>query len=304
MNFPAPQQPRGNAGSANTGYILRLSDGRQLAYAQYGRPDGQPVMYCHGFPSSRLEAALFDAVARACGARLIAADRPGYGLSDFKHDRRIVDWSDDVRELSNYLGIERFALLGISGGAPYAVACASRMPDRITRLGIVCGLYSLADPDATAGMAMVARRIISFMQIVPAMARAGYARVLGPFLRIFPRTVLALLNVDAPEADRKVLAEVGLREMYVAAFREAFRQSGRGAAWDLYLYTRSWEVDPAAVRTATCLWHGEGDRTVPVAHGRRYARIIPDCHAKFLPDEGHFSLPVRHASAIIRTLAS
>lgn len=290
--------------SPNTGHILRLSDGRQLAYAQYGQPNGLPVMYCHGFPSSRLEAALFDAVARACGAWLIAADRPGYGLSDFKHDRRIAGWSDDVRELGDHLGIDRFALLGISGGAPYAVACASRMPDRITRLGIVCGLYSLAEPDATAGMAMVARWIVSFMRIVPAMARAGYARMLGPFLRIFPRTVLALLNADATEADRKVLAVARLREMYIAAFREAFRQGGRGAAWDLYLYTRSLEVEPEAVSPATWVWHGEEDRTVPISHGRRYARMIPDCRAIFLPDEGHFSLPAGHARAIIQTLVS
>jgi pimeloyl-ACP methyl ester carboxylesterase len=81
-----------------------------------------------------------------------------------------------------------------------------------------------------------------------------------------------------------------------------FRQGGRGPAWELYLFTRRWDIDASRVPTETLLWHGEADRTVPPAMGRRYAALIPRCRARFLPEEGHFSLPVHHAAEILGEL--
>src|SRR5688572_28104051 len=119
---------------------LTLSDGRKVGIAEFGAPAGRPVVYCHGFPASRLEARLAHEAAKEVGARLIALDRPGYGLSDFQPGRRIGDWPRDVVEAADALGVQRFAMLGVSGGAPYALACAALLPERITALGVVCGL--------------------------------------------------------------------------------------------------------------------------------------------------------------------
>ena len=101
-----------------------LPDGRSLGYAAYGDPQGKPLFFFHGFPSSRLEAQFTEGVAGRLGARIIAIDRPGFGRSDFKKERRIRDWPDDVLALADALGIDRFAVLGVSGGGPYAAACA------------------------------------------------------------------------------------------------------------------------------------------------------------------------------------
>ena len=119
---------------------LTLPDGRQLAWAEFGTAAGSPVLYCHGFPGSRLEAAFADGTAKHAGVRLIAADRPGVGLSDRLPGRSVLGWVDDIRALGDHLDIERFHVVGVSGGAPYALACAFALPDRIPSVAIVSGV--------------------------------------------------------------------------------------------------------------------------------------------------------------------
>jgi pimeloyl-ACP methyl ester carboxylesterase len=131
---------------------FRLLDGRALGYAEYGVPDGAPVLYFHGFPGSRLEAALTEGPATALGARVIALDRPGYGLSDPQLGREIGHWPEDVGQLADHLGLERFAVLGTSGGGPYAMACAARLAERLTHVGLICSLSPLDRPGALTGM--------------------------------------------------------------------------------------------------------------------------------------------------------
>ena len=87
---------------------LRLRDGRRLSYAVYGAPDGRPVFYLHGWPSSRLEGRLHAATAMQKGVCLIAIDRPGFGLSDFQPRRTLLNWPQDVLAVATALGIARF----------------------------------------------------------------------------------------------------------------------------------------------------------------------------------------------------
>ncbi len=118
---------------------LVLQDGHSLAYCEYGAPGGRPVFYFHGHPGSRRDFPAFDPgdIARELGVRIIATDRPGHGLSDFQPGRRMLDWPDDVCELADALQLDTFAVLGISGGGPYAAACAYKIPQRLTATAIV-----------------------------------------------------------------------------------------------------------------------------------------------------------------------
>ncbi len=113
--------------------ILILPDGRRLGYAEYGDPEGWPLMFFHGTPGSRVMARFAAPKAREMGVRLIAPERPGFGLSDFKPQRQLLDWAEDVRELAEVLNLERFAVAGVSGGGPYVAACAWKMPARLSR---------------------------------------------------------------------------------------------------------------------------------------------------------------------------
>src|SRR4051812_50040309 len=119
---------------------IRLTDGRTLAYAEHGDTDGWPVLGCHGSPSSRLERHVEDGGAyRRWGVRFIVPDRPGFGRSDPHPGRRIMNWPADVRQLLDHLGIGRFAVLSLSGGAAYALACAHVFEDRVRAVGVLGG---------------------------------------------------------------------------------------------------------------------------------------------------------------------
>ena len=83
--------------------VIDLADGRRLAYAEYGDADGKPIFLFHGLPGSRLSWGLLPGEPIPAGLRVIAPDRPGYGRSDSKPGRSLLDWSDDVAQLADAL---------------------------------------------------------------------------------------------------------------------------------------------------------------------------------------------------------
>jgi pimeloyl-ACP methyl ester carboxylesterase len=278
-----------------------LRDGRRLGYAEFGAPKGRPVLYCHGFPASRLEGHLGHAAAVRQNVRLIAADRPGYGLSGYLAGRQIADWPRDLLELAEALSLRKFAVLGISGGGPYAVACAARLPDRITAVGIACSLGQTHIREDIARMNPVARLSLAAARHAPALSQ-WFNRMLAPALRNHPGLAFRMLASQLPPADREVLSDPGIFDRFADSCREAFRQGGRGAAYDLTLYAKPWETAAESIRVPCHLWHGEQDTTVPIAMGKRLAAAIPGCRARLYADEGHFSLPVRRMDEIFAAL--
>ena len=137
--------------------VLALADGRRLGYAEFGDPSGAPCLYFHFSPGSRLEpAAVFSGVRQPWlrGVRLVSADRPGFGLSDRQPTRTLLDWPGDMAALADHLGIDRFAVLGASGGGAYALACARLLPSRLTAAVVVSGIGPLDRPGATTAMAL------------------------------------------------------------------------------------------------------------------------------------------------------
>ncbi len=278
-----------------------LRDGRSLAYAEYGAPRGTPLFYFHGFPGSRLEACVAAEVAERDGARIIAVDRPGMGGSTFQPHRRIPDWADDVRELADHLSLERFAVLGVSGGGPYALSCACRLADRLTRVVVVGGVAPLEGPGSTAGMLRLHRIGLYFARGNPARTRRWFA-VAGVLIRRHPEWVLRQLAARIGSPDREVLCRPGLRQVLLGSMREAARQGSDGLAMDLSLYARPWGLDLSAVTQEVLLWYGERDRIVPAAMGRRLALSLGRSRLNVLPAEGHFSLIFDHLEEILREI--
>jgi pimeloyl-ACP methyl ester carboxylesterase len=280
---------------------IRLPDGRRLGYAWFGAPHGRVVLYCHGFPASRLEAALADAAARDLGLRILAPDRPGFGASDPQPGRVLADWTADVEALCERLDVDSFAVLGVSGGAPYACACAAVLGDRVQALALVGGLAPLRSPALLEGMRGPAGLFLAAARRRPALVAALW-QPLQRSVRLAPGMALAGLTRFLPAPDREVLRPGPVRDTVLAAFREALRGAPFGVVRDLLLYARPWGIDPASIRVPCTVWHGEADATVPVAMGRLLAREIPGSELRILPAEGHFSLPARHMWAILRGL--
>jgi pimeloyl-ACP methyl ester carboxylesterase len=279
---------------------LRLPDGRRLGYAEYGDPRGRAVFYCHGFPGSRLEARLADDAAKRTGTRLIAFDRPGFGLSDFQPGRAITDWSADLSAAADVLGIGRFALLGVSGGAPYALAGAARLRQRVISVAVV---GALAPPDraAFAAMPSIQRIGLGLARRLPFGARLFFG-FMSWAIRRQPARVLAYIVSAVNATDRAVLARAREREALLVSFRESVRAGGRGCAHELALFVRPWGFAFETIEADVQLWHGEQDAIVPVGMGRALARALPRCRTHFLPEEGHYSLPLDHSAAILAAL--
>ena len=281
-----------------TDNVLTLRDGRRLGCAEYGDPDGAPVFYFHGFPGSRLEARLTADAGERLGVRVVAPDRPGYGLSDFQPGRRIPDWADDVAELADALGLARFSAVGVSGGGPYLMACAARIPDRLAGEGLVCPLGPWVGPGASGRMRRLHRfarlmcHTVPWLLGVPGGAAAYMMRRHGEFV------VSRVAGRLAPP-DRTLLTRSTVREALAASFREAMRKGSRAARCELGLYSRAWGVRPEDVRVPVRLWQGEQDVVIPPAMARHLAERIPDCRAVYFADEGHFSLPLNRTEGIL-----
>src|SRR3990170_2014058 len=137
-----------------TSLVQRLADGRRIGYAEFGDAQGAAVIAIHGTPGSRLMFALTDRAARERRLRIIAPERPGYGLSDFHPKQTLKHAADDMKAFVDALGLDRFAVIGVSGGAPYAVATAAAMGDRIALLSPV---GPIADCHATVRMSRLHR---------------------------------------------------------------------------------------------------------------------------------------------------
>ena len=275
-----------SATAGRTNNTLRLRDGRQLGYAEFGDPNGKPLFFLHGFPNSRLGPAFAHEDARRRGIRVIAFERPGFGRSDFKRDRTIGDWPDDVVEAADVLGIERFAVLGASGGGPYAAACAAKIPHRLTATGIVSGLGPLDVPASAAGFRRWDRFVLSLARRFPLLIWMVMSFVaLG--IRLFPRLLIWLMSRSLPAPDKAILARPEIKASVRDDIREAFRQGARAAVYEAQLYLRPWDFRPEEISIDVQLWHGEADATVPVSMGRYLAQAIPNCRATFYPGEGH-----------------
>ena len=282
---------------------LRLADGRLLGYREFGNPSGHPVFLFHGIPGSRCGAELVTDLAGARGLRVIGIDRPGIGLSTFQPGRTFLDWPHDVQALADALGLDRFGIVGNSGGAAYVAACAARLPERLTFSGIVSGMGPLETPGGlrTLPLARIDRLLVRIAQHSPRVACRAAAPILAH--RIDPERpgVLERMRREMAPADVKLLDQPRIVKTLFHDAAEALKQGARGVTWDLLLYTRPWGFRLDEIKTPVHLWHGEADITVPPRFGRVIAATIPGCRATYWPDEGHLMM-ISRASQIIDTI--
>lgn len=279
--------------------VLRLADGRLLGYGDFGDPAGTPVMLFHGFPGSRITAAIGHEAAARAAVRLIAPDRPGMGLSTFQPRRRIIDWPSDVVELADALALGRFAVGGVSGGGPYAAACALSLADRLSGAAIISGVGPFDGPDAASGMNRLNRTLFTLARRAPWLARVPM--LLAQLALRRPERAVDRSIAAMPEADRVIIRRPEVRATFVSDFVEAFRGGVRGPAWELVLYARPWGFRLQDIAMQVDLWQGEADNNVPVTMGRYQAAAIPNCRARFFPGEGHL-LIIDHMEEIFGAL--
>ena len=282
---------------------MRLQDGRTLACLELGDPAGSPVLYFHGYPGSRLEARVAAVAAGRLGLRLLALDRPGFGQSTFQSRRTIGGWASDVGALADQLALERFSVVGVSGGGPYALACAAMLSHRLARIALVCPLAPLDVAGGKAGMLAQDRLMLGLAARAAPLAR-GVVHMLVRWMRADVERYLRFMMAGMVSPDRELFADPDYRALVLASTAEALRQGGRGAARELTLIARPWDFRLQDVRMPVSLWQGLADQILPATMARRLAAALPVCNARFLPGEGHLSLVVRHIGEVLAELRS
>lgn len=280
-------------------FSVTLPDGRELAYEEYGDPDGTPVLSFHGGLSSRLDAAPAHDAARQLGIRLISPDRPGMGRSTYQPHRRLVDWPADVTVLADSLGLDRFAVMGWSAGGAYAAVCAALLPGRVTSAALLSSGVPLDEYGTTKGLTPDDRMLLVLVRWAPFVAAALMRATIGDAsdLRLFHE-----MRRSFPAPDRAVLDARGSPAEAVAFVKESMRPGTQGCVQDYRIFGGSWGFDLGTIDVPVQLWEGTEDHTGPPGYRDFLLRRMP--HSTFFPapGEGHISLLTHRADAILREL--
>lgn len=268
-------------------------DGRTLSFAEYGSPDGAPVFCFHGVLGSRLLWSLFDDAAASADVRVIAPERPGFGHSSFQRGRSLLDWPDDVGALADHLGIDRFGVVGFSGGGPHALACASAMPERVRT---VVPVSSVTPPETHGHADPFNHGFLTATRLVPGFSRAAFES--AGWLASHSRSQFRAGLVRSSAPPDRALFDGPEGDALVGDAVEAFRQSGRGPAHDLPTVGSDWGFDPRDVSTPAALWHGREDATVDADMARAFADLLPSADLHLTAD-AHYSTLLNNRESVL-----
>jgi len=288
-----------------TNNLLTLPDGRKLAYAEFGKTDGYPVLYFHAAPSSRLEPMfLGDDIFSKFGLRVICPDRPGMGQSDFQSHRGFSDWPKDMIILADEMGLNRFSVLGVSGGGGYAAVCAAKIPERLCKVVIASGAWWI-DSEAVNSIGFPMNLQWQLTKhapiLLPLMLKMMIKMMSQPPKDGFDQDSVPPNNI-MPAADHAVMAQPGRIAINQQVLSEVMRQGSKGSVWDMRLYVREWDFDPAEIQIPLTLFHGEQDRNFPLALVQRMANSLPCVQLITYPEDGHISTYVNHFDEIAKAL--
>lgn len=282
---------------------IRLSDGRRLAFVEVGEPGGRPILWFHGLPGGRWQIPP-DApgAARRHGMRIFCVSRPGIGRSSRHHGASLLSFAHDVIELADDLGLDRFAVAALSAGAPYALACAHHAPDRVAVGALLGGIVPLADRERLSiGERLLTLLLRGVRPGHPYLA-AGldlYAPILGPLVP----SLFSLYCRVGPRADRPVLNQPGMHEMFGDDFARSVRAGIAGFFYDAAVLGAPWGFSPSDVTVPIRVWHGDIDPLVPLADAERLARTVANGKLHVVPGHGHYAGLVR-APEVIADLAA
>jgi len=265
---------------------LKLPDGRQLCFAEYGDPEGQPIFVFHGNPNSRLLWGVIPGSPFLPNVRLIAPDRPGFGQTDFKKDiTTLQNWPNDITALADSLGIKKFAVFGPSGGGPYALSCAWKIPERLTSVGIFASVGPFI-PETDKNIAAPVRMMWTKAPKLPGLFKLQM-KLFAWLAKKYPKLYIKMILKEFSKTDRKVYDRLNLAELIQVDRNEGYRQGGIGTWYDVMI-PANWPIPLTEIKAKVYLWQGEEDISVPLSMGKYMAGKLPNCEAKFIKGVGHF----------------
>lgn len=268
----------------------RAFDGRRLIADVSGDPKGVSVFLLHGTPGSRNGPRPRSLTLRMQGVKLISHDRAGYGDSDRHPGRRVVDAAADVEAIADHLGIERFSVVGRSGGGPHALACAAALAHRVDRVAALVSVapFDADDLDWYGGMTDSNVEEYSRADIDEEAAYRELSRMTER-IQEDPEELIRKLRPELSRYDGRIINDVAIRRMLVATYREALKGGPWGWIDDVLSFRKNWGFELSEIQVPTLLWHGLDDRFSPPPHTRWLADRIPSSQICLEPEGGHFS---------------
>lgn len=263
---------------------------RQIVYAEYGQPNGAPVVFLHGTPGSHRLGELLHPAALAHDVRIIAPSRPGYSASSPWSNRSLRDTDDSILAVLDDAGVRTAGLVGFSGGGPHALAMASERPRRVTRVDLVSGA---APPEISAETPGLQRLLGGLATRTPAVLRGLFRGQAWAASRLDPSFVVAQYT-----AGGSVVSD-DTAELVRADLCEAFTRYRSGAVTDLRNAATAWGLDYEAISPEIQLWHGQIDTNVPIGDARRFAHALPGAELRVLEDTDHLQTLLRSAPDVL-----
>jgi pimeloyl-ACP methyl ester carboxylesterase len=282
---------------------VRTATSRTVGYYEFGDPDGTPVLALHGTPGSGAGFAWADTAARALGIRLIAPDRPGIGHSDRivpAEGTTVARYAPEIVATADALGVDTFALLGYSGGVPYAVAVAHAAPERVRAAALVSGAGQVGVWASTRDFERTDRRMTRLATQAPALARAALLLSARAAMAA-PRAAMRLTQLEMSRADREVMKRFPSSRAAIAAFTGAFLRGADGVVDDYAALARPWGLHVEDVNVPMQLWHATADAVVPLHHSESLARRLPNATLSTWDDEGHLAI-ISHIDEVLERL--
>lgn len=273
---------------------VSLPDGRQIAYLDGGDPAGYPVFGLHGTPGCRLNRLPDDTVYARAGVRYITTDRAGYGQSSRNHGRAVADAAADVRAVADALGLDRFSVVGGSGGGPHALACAALLPGRIERVACQSSLAPLGEGGLSRDewlheMAPEAAEALEWAEGGETYLESQVQLALDRMERALVDDPATFLGEGMSEGDQEVLARPEVIEVFARIMAEQSAHGIGGSVDDTLAFARPWGFDLSAITVPVLLTYGLQDFSCPPNHGRWLARHLPT--ASVIEDETGGHLP-------------
>lgn len=269
--------------------IVVLPAGRALGYAEFGDPDGDPVLWFHGTPGARKQIPPdIDGEAKARGFRVIVVERPGTGFSTPYTYGKVLDWAADVEAFADGLGLDTFATCGLSGGGPFVLAACAGLPDRVTAGAVLGGIGPTRGKEASPGYT----RLLPPFEPILAALRVPLGEVLTHLIRpirVFGSQGFDLYTKVAPPSDRPIMRQPEMKSMFLYDLITAAEGGLRAPMSDLVVFGRDWGFSLADITTPVRFWHGDADGIVPLSHGESQAKLVPGADLVLCPGGGHFA---------------
>lgn len=258
-----------------------LKDNRKLQFTIIGNENGEPLFFFHGWPGSRFFLLPVLEEIFSLNVKIICPDRPGMGLSDFKKNRTLLDFADDVKQLADFLNIDRFSVFGHSAGGPYAIACTFKMPERIKSAGLVSSFSPIFSNEVLNGLMKSNKIIFSLARknhflhnlIIYFLVKGGVDRL------------ILNMSKSLPDVDKKIISNIPNIKLDV---EESFKGGYKGLALDQQVLTCDWQIDFEKLETQFFLWHGKKDVMITYEMSKYLSKNIKNCKTKVYDDYGHF----------------